>query len=440
MAAIRARVQPVAATVRGLSDEQIGMIHDWVADLKTALAACATVADPVLLEEPGEASRLERELRAGTDAFLIVPGGWSTGGMWEFASGVRPAIFPRVPNWRDLHWSGPRTIRPTDPDMGPRQWHVAGALRAEGREVYTPVTHRRLEDICWALAARQWIGEANVLHIGPLRFDGYAMCGCADPVRVRRRLGARLVEVSPGELRELVEEVPGDAADDVADRWLQITDPQGRPETEDLVAVARMYLALRRLIQLYDASALTTTTCRLVPDQTPCFALAALMDDGIPATCQSDIGAVLTMMMVQGVADRASLAGDIWFNDAESNRVVISHDPMPGRVHGLSEEPVPCVFHRFHGPAKGLAAFRPIEPGGPATLARLGRRLEALTLQTGTLVGCHDELYCQESLEIEVPDAEGLAERLLGTHVLAVCGDHERRMRTLAAMLGIEVV
>jgi hypothetical protein len=66
--------------------------------------------------------------------------------------------------------------------------------------------------------------------------------------------------------------------------------------------------------------------------------------------------------------------------------------------------------------------------------------VEKLTLQTGTLVGCHDELYCQESLEIEVPDAEALADRLMGTHVLAVCGDHERHMRTLAAMLDIEVV
>jgi hypothetical protein len=440
MAVVKARLQPVAATTRGLSDEQIGMIHGWVADLREALAACATVADPVLLEDAGEATRLERTLRAQTDAFVIVPGGWATGGMWEFAAGGRPAIFPRVPNWRDLHWSGPRPIRPVEPDIGPRQWQVAGALRAEGREVYTPVTPQALEDVCRALAARRWIAEANVLHIGPLRFEGYAICGCADPVRVRQRLGARLVEASPAELRELVKDVPDDAAGDVADEWLRITDPEARPAREDLVAVARMYLGLQGLVRRHDASAVVTTTCDLIPGQTPCFAFAALMDDGVPAMCQSDIGALLTMMMVQGVSGRASLAGDIWFNDAERNRIVISHDPMPGRVHGLSEEPVPCVFHPFHGPAKGLAAFRPIEPAGPVTVARLGRRLEKLTLQTGTLVGCHDELYCQESLEIEVPDAEGLAGRLLGTHVLAVCGDHERRMRTLAAMLGMEVV
>jgi len=209
MAVVRARLQPVAATVRRLSDQQIRLIHGWATDLKKALTACATVAAPVLLEEPREAARLEQALRAQTDAFVIVPGGWSTGGMWEFASGTRPAIFPRVPNWRDLDWSGPRTIRPAEPD------------------------------------------------IGPLRFESYAICGCTNPLRVRRRLGARLVEVSRDEPRQLIEEVPRDAARDVADQWLGITAPEAQPEVEDLVAVAGMYLALRGLVQRHNASAVT---------------------------------------------------------------------------------------------------------------------------------------------------------------------------------------
>ncbi len=55
MTKVKARLQPMAATVRGLSDEQIKMIHRWVADLRKTLSTCATIAEPVLLGDPEEA-------------------------------------------------------------------------------------------------------------------------------------------------------------------------------------------------------------------------------------------------------------------------------------------------------------------------------------------------------------------------------------------------
>lgn len=80
----------------------------------------------------------------------------------------------------------------------------------------------------------------------------------------------------------------------------------------------------------------------------PCIAWARMNDDGIPAACEADVGAIATHAMVQYLFDRPGFQQDP-VADTVRDAVIGSHCSCPTRLDGFSKPPEPYDIVHHHG-------------------------------------------------------------------------------------------
>ncbi|HNW12012.1 MAG TPA: hypothetical protein PKI71_11650, partial [Candidatus Rifleibacterium sp.] len=115
---------------------------------------------------------------------------------------------------------------------------------------------------------------------------------------IERRLGLKFVSISMQQFQKYVEKAESSALSDFATAFYRNSE-KGR--TAELSRASRIYGGLMRVIKANRLDALTLRCFDiLASDQTTgCLALAKLNDDGIPAACEGDVPAMLTMMVAR---------------------------------------------------------------------------------------------------------------------------------------------
>jgi len=119
---------------------------------------------------------------------------------------------------------------------------------------------------------------------------------------------------------------------------------------QDVLNGARSYLVARKIMQQEDADG-TSMDCLGVLGPTkmslPCLAWSRMNDDGIPAACEADIGAVASHVLVQYLFDRPGFQVD---PVAETSRKAITgaHCSCPTRLNGYDKPAEPYVLRHHH--------------------------------------------------------------------------------------------
>ena len=150
-----------------------------------------------------------------------------------------------------------------------------------------------------------------------------------DYAAVRERLGAQLLDVP---IEELVEEVRAGGPEQPAGFPLKaLNDPRyGHPITSgDFRDALAIYGALRRLVRRYRLDGLTLRCFDLLTalHNTGCLALAILNAEGITATCEGDIPAMLSMAVAQARTGRSSFQVNL--SRIEGDRLLFAHCTVP---------------------------------------------------------------------------------------------------------------
>ncbi len=123
------------------------------------------------------------------------------------------------------------------------------------------------------------------------------------------------------------------------------------PTEEDVMNGIKSYVVAATLLQREECDAITMD-CLGVLGPTrislPCIAWSKMNDEGIPAACEADLGAVATHIIIQYLFDRPGFQQD---PVAESAREAIigAHCSCPTRLNGVSEEPEPFDIVHHHG-------------------------------------------------------------------------------------------
>ena len=271
----------------------------------------------------------------------------------------------------------------------------------------------------------------------------------ADFDLVEEKLGVRLEEVSLDELLGRYTKL-GQADSQVARRLAEClvsgaSQPpdQGAPSLVRFEEATRLYLAMRALTDERRADAVTVT-CRPFtrgPElPVPCVAVMLLQEAGIPAACQGDIDALLTMILFKRVTGRASFMG----GGIEANgHLGVSHCVMSRQMAGPDVPRQPYCLADYHGRKASPTVFTGLPEGQAVTVARLTRNLEHLILTSGTVVDCRTlQGYCRNTLIIDVGDRSRVLGALKGVqqHLVVALGDHTRELAALAEQSGIEVL
>jgi L-fucose isomerase-like protein len=257
------------------------------------------------------------------------------------------------------------------------------------------------------------------------------------------KLGVHFV---PYENRELVERMKltdETEAKELAEQWIQEAKDIVEPNSNDMIETARLYLTLSSILREMRANSMTISCLELIHAlkvTQPCYALSKLQDNGITAACESDIAALLSMMILSYLAEKPALMGNIVCANPENNVIMISHCVVPTRMAGFDLPSSPYILRDYHAGGTGVTAHVELPLGQDVTVARLSRSLDKILILTGQLVDCRDTVGCRTTISIKVNDARRFVEHALGNHHAVVYGNHTTQATLLAKTLGIEAL
>lgn len=320
---------------------------------------------------------------------------------------------------------------------------VYGALKAEGQDVYLAINAADLQSQVTVLRTEMMLAETRALLIGEGWPSFSQVSNPASPWVVEEALGVEIVQRSIDDLRARWEAADPEEAAAVAEEWLANAAEVDDSARRDIVECAKMYLAMDALIEETEANAMTVN-CRawdLVSCEefgafySPCMGLTHLRWRRIPAACEADICALMSMCMLNYLTGAPAFLGNINEVFPERNSVGIGgHAACTVDMEGAGGA-LEGYRLQDYGGRGGVASYLPIEAGHPVTIARFGRDFGELSLAAG------ETNRTEQGFEVVLEDLGDFMHRCLtGDHYIVAYGDHVAEVCRLCDRLGVETL
>ena len=254
------------------------------------------------------------------------------------------------------------------------------------------------------------------------------------------RLGIRSVHIGLEELfAEYAATEKTEAVTAFSRDYLAGAEACAEPAVDQVEDAYRLYLALKMLLERYQANALSISCFSLVKQLkvTACLALSLLNDEpGIVAACEGDIDAAVSMVVGKAVSGLPVFMGNPVYHIDDTLDIV--HCTAPRRLGG--EQAAKVTIRSHHETGLSVAQRIELPATGKATLFRIGNEFSEATLFTADFIGNPDEDTCRTQFRFRIDSTEQRIEQSLGCHHMVLFGDYEQQIRSiLAGPLGIPV-
>jgi hypothetical protein len=309
----------------------------------------------------------------------------------------------------------------------------------EGEGVcFVPFGAQDIKNILYVLRAYAFIRGMRTLYIGDIPSNSVKDANY-DFADLEKRFGMQFIHLGFEDLSKAIKEAGDDESEKIANLWkknAEILD--GREER--LIRYAKTYIALKSLLSEYEANALTVD-CAFLPDVelVPCYAFGVLADEGIPAGCEGDTSALLTMSMLMGLSGKSALMGNLFsnttHNDIENNVIVINHDVVPPSMGDGK-----IKLRDFHASKMGLTGFTKLKKGKEVTVSGMDRKTKRLWYSKGEIVWTEDTTHCRTSIGIKVKNAKRIGREGFGHHQSIAYGNFSDKIEMLSKILKIEAI
>jgi hypothetical protein len=211
---------------------------------------------------------------------------------------------------------------------------------------------------------------------------------------------------------------------------------------QDIEQAARHYFASRALLAEHGADGLTAVCLHLCQQVgTPCLGFSRLMDEGIAAGCEADIGSAMTMMLIHNLLGRPGYMADPLVDTAQ-NLFANAHCNSPTRLDGFDKPPAEYILRAHHGGGHWVSPQVLWRIGQVFTLSRF-QRPDMLIVDRAKVVCNYQSppsAACITNTGAVVEGAEDDPHKVAGFHVLQIYGDHVGKLRAFCQLYGIEAV
>ena len=136
---------------------------------------------------------------------------------------------------------------------------------------------------------------------------------------------------------------------------------------QDVINGLKSYYVAGKILEREGADAITMDCLGAlgkIKVSLPCIAWSRMNDDGIPAACEADYGAVASHVIVQYLFDRPGFQQDP-VADTANNAIIGAHCSCPTRLNGFGQPPEPFDIRHHHGNRDAV----------PRTIWRKGQRI-----------------------------------------------------------------
>jgi len=347
-------------------------------------------------------------------------------------------------------------------------WELAAYLRAEGIETIAPYNLHQARALCRALGVKQALTKSKFLVFQDDPGEGFQASifkrfywwesECT--ARIREKFG---LEIERKSFRQLGESARG-IADAEADELLAARRVASAGlATLSLRNAAKLYLAIRRELDAdptIQACGINCLNESHFSDTTPCLAWDWLYEDRkLIWGCEGDTMAMLTKYLLHHSLDVPIMMTNLYpfllgqaalkherisefpaVPDPE-NHILVAHCGYLGvlpRAFSTEWTLRPKVLAIVDENASAIDARL---PEGAVTLAKLGPRLDSLSLAEGTLTGYaqYPDSDCRNGGVIRVRDGHQLMNSLSSHHYLLMTGHQRASLELVLRVFGIRL-
>ena len=243
----------------------------------------------------------------------------------------------------------------------------------------------------------------------------------ADPMALADKLGVKLVEIPMEELLQEIAKAPSNPA------------PEGENMADNVKksypGATQIYHALQVLVERYGLGAFTLRCFDLLTSvkNTGCLALASFNSDGIPASCEGDVPALLSMMICQALTGSTGFQANPARIDAESGQMLFAHCTVPFNM--VTDWQYDTHFESGIG-----VGIHGNLPEGPVTVFKLSGKLDRHFAAEGSLLyNQYEDHLCrtQVVLQLTPEDARYFLTDPIGNHHIILPGHYKALLEEL---------
>jgi L-fucose isomerase-like protein len=241
-----------------------------------------------------------------------------------------------------------------------------------------------------------------------------------DRAFLKGRLSIELVEI---EIDQLISKIGAEGATKrTLGAFQRRAEATVEPDGDDLRGAAAIYKSLRGLVDEHRLAACTVRCFDLVQrlENTGCYALSRLSDEGIPAGCEGDLQSLFSLYVAYLLTNQPAFMGNIASIDASQRTIGLAHCTCP-----LSMAAAYSIRSHFES-GLGVAIAGTI-PVGPCTVFRFGgERLNRLFIREGTIEeAAHRDDLCRTQVRVRSDEpVDALLDAPLGNHHILLAGHH----------------
>ena len=337
---------------------------------------------------------------------------------------------------------------------------ISAYCRSHGLEVFVPNSNEEIAQIMALLRARKVLSQTRILYPTDWGWPSVASIAVInDPFLLKEKLGVDLKIIPYDEMDQAMSDTLNDKSRlKKADEEAEILYANAEKSfiTRNYVAKSMIFRdTIIRLMKKHECNAFTIECFEFcasrLPEKwqiTPCMIHTLFKDEGIPSSCEGDLGALLSMQMLMSLSKKSSHLGNMFFR--ENGVMEINHSAPGIRMNGCDQPPLKYQLGRFVESgwgAKVIVDFMQ-KPEKEITVARMNPQADGLLVLKGKLTGSHgadeDLLGCSVSAFM-VGHNSGTAEEFVrkqtnyGNHLVWVYGDYTRELASLGELLQIKV-
>lgn len=164
--------------------------------------------------------------------------------------------------------------------------------------------------------------------------------------------GAKLRYIPASHFLELYEQTPeSDEVRAIADEYLTQALSIHDATRQDVINGVKSFVVARRIMEEEEGDAITMDCLGALGKSTvslPCIAWSRMLDHGIAAACEADLGACITHALVQALFDRPGFEQDP-VADTAQECLIGAHCTCPTRLNGFNAPPEPFHLANHHG-------------------------------------------------------------------------------------------
>ena len=287
----------------------------------------------------------------------------------------------------------------------------------------------RIALLCAASQALKTLGGMTLGVIG--KPSDWLISSGADYAVLGKKLGLKVIDVP---MEEMVAQI-GVSAAEATRQDMGVT---AKLEVAEKVQAAlpgarQIHTALRAIVAKYGLNALTLRCFDLLTavGNTGCLALAALNTDGVPASCEGDIPALLSMMISQAATGCTGFQANPARIDVNTGEMLFAHCTVPfNMVSGYNFD-----THFESGIGVGIHGELPT---GPVTVFKVSGDLSRCFAAEGQLLrNQYEANLCrtQVVLKLRPEDAGYFLTDPIGNHHIIIPGSHAALLKHIVSSI-----